>query len=297
MTSQIIIGRENPITDEIFDSPLKVGSLGNPEDVTNAVDIIVNGGVVAAQIWGVFGLWMRADNVDAIQEALRVKGDRNQEKKLSVMMFSHQLLPLVDREAIHPALQPFFTNSEAFRSQIGSLFHVRVPIRSDRATELPSAVVSLGDNQKAYLHNLDPSDHPLMSNFIHQLQEADIPYVAVTSLNDHSAGEPEITDPYRAKTFCQARGISLLLTDPLPTRPEVHGSFAIVDCENSVALRDGVVPIAVISAILNTPLMTKDTAQANYPTIFPTEFTEQIAGKNGSVHSLVLAYLLERAET
>lgn len=234
--------------------PFRVGSLANKEDVADAITLIKSGEVVAAQMWGVYGLWVRGDSKEAIKKALEIKKDPGSTKTLSSMMLSEDFLQLIDTAAVHSSMRDILSDVEAFQNHFGALCHIRAPIRADVVGQIPSSMVSQ-ENGRYYMHNLDPTGHILMEPFIRDLNRNGVRFNAVMSVNDHSIGEAEIHDRTRAVEYCASSGrVGLLLEDITYGNAGATGSFGIMDAEHASAVRDGIVPVEVLEKILGKQL-------------------------------------------
>ncbi len=235
----------------------KFGSLANPIDVQHAVDAIVSGGYVSVQYHGVFIMVFSAINLLARRETLRVKNEEDTGKPLSSISFSSHIFPSVDLEHIRqPAVKGLLGDVSQFQKTLGTICHLRLPLKESAVdAEIPSHMVSFKDSVP-YVQNLDPYGNLLFANFSRELNVAGIQLIAATSLN--LQGESEICDLSEAKRFCQQRSVPYLLHDPLYARPEVRGSFPVIDLESDTAIRDGHVPIQLVEKIIGTSLNKTD---------------------------------------
>jgi hypothetical protein len=240
------------------------GSLANPIDVQNAVDAIVSGGYVSVQYHGVFIMVFSGVNLMARHEALRVKNEEDTGKPLSSISFSSHIFPSVDLELIQqPATKGLLSDISQFQKTLGTICHVRLPLKESAVdAEIPSNMVSL-KNSVPYVQNLDPYGNLLFANFSRELNIAGVQLIAATSLN--LQGESEICDLSEAKRFCRQRSIPYLLHDPLYVRPEVRGSFPVIDLESGKAIRDGHVPIQLVEKIIGTDLDKTDMQPSKHP--------------------------------
>jgi len=264
--SRVLFPKTRPITYAELRPRLRLGSLENITDMDKAVQIIKGGHPVAGQMHGVFGLLIRGDSHRAAMEALTMKGEENLNKPFSSMMATKDFVSLVDHEILPPVSQKLLENIPDLQRRIGAICHIRAPVRPDLIKEhqVPSSLLSYQAEQP-YMQNLDPFGHRSMSRFVEKLKKEGISYIGVTSLNDKTKGEAEITQSKRAIRFCREKGVPLLLKDPQHTRVDVRGSFAIIDLENLTAIRDGHVPIKILEKILKVTLDKTDMKPANYP--------------------------------
>jgi tRNA A37 threonylcarbamoyladenosine synthetase subunit TsaC/SUA5/YrdC len=245
-------------------SSFRVGSLGDHQDVNEGVKTIKNGGVVAAQMRRVFGMWVRGDDAEAVKKAHTLKGEEDLDKKMGSMMFCEDFVPMIHLDMVPKKLQPLVKDASQFKNRIGAMFHVRAPIKPEFVDEVPVVMKSYQDGLH-YVQNLDPHGHWPTSSFIWAMNQAGIKYVAVTSLNDHAAGETEIHKLERAIEFCKSKKIPLLLADPIATRKGLRGSFAIIDLSKSSAVRDGHISIDLVEKMLGVDLDRSEMKPANYP--------------------------------
>lgn len=245
------IKNDFPLYDERVRWVTEVSSLKNPESVDKAVDIIKNGGIVAAQVRGVYGIWCDASSPDSVSKLHDAKGsDKN--KTLSLMVPTRTIHEMVDLDAVDPSLRYLFEDETAIPEKVGSICHLRIPIDSEFIPQVPGAVRSQVDGIQV-VHNLDPSGH-VVNGFIEQLTEEGVSFIGVSSLGI-SGMESEVHDFNRAIEFCNlSPNIDLLLTDPTHSSEDVKGSFAIVDTTNKSGIRDGHVSVHVVSKILGIDL-------------------------------------------
>jgi len=142
----------------------RVGSLDKEADLEEAVQIIKYGGFVACQMRGVFGIWVSGHDASAVQEALLAKGS-NLNKPLSTMLPAHKFLPLIDLESVVQPFQEIVQNVDQFRNRLGSMCHIRAPIKHSEIRNIPRSILS-NENGRYYIHNLDPYGHRPMEKMI-----------------------------------------------------------------------------------------------------------------------------------
>jgi hypothetical protein len=254
--------------------PFRVGSLADKEDVRDAITLIKSGEVVAAQMWGVFGLWVRGDSPEAIKKALTVKKDPHSTKAISSMMLSEDFLRFIDVNSVHASLRDLLNDVERFQNKLGALCHIRAPIKSELVNSIPASMVSQ-ENGKFYMHNLDPTGHILMEPFIRNLRDEGVMFNAVMSLNDHSIGEAEIHQRTRAIQYCAESGqVGLMLEDITYGNSGATGSFGIMDTEHAKAVRDGIVPIEIIEKILGHQLSKDGMKESKYKQTYHAPIVE-----------------------
>lgn len=241
-------------------SSLHVGSLSDEGDVQKAIDIITNGGIIASQMRGVFGIWVNARDFDSVKAAHNAKGS-SVSKPLSLMLPIDKFLHLVDLDSVHPDLVHLFQSATEYQSRMGAICHARLPIKEEEVKNLPYTVVS-EDGGKHFVHNLDPTGHESMSKLIRRMIESGVDVIGVTSLGDTSSGggkdNKEITTIYEAIKFCQrdTNNIDILLLDHEQPNEVAVGSFAILDFSKAKALRDGHISVGVIKKILGVDIDT-----------------------------------------
>ncbi|OGK25075.1 hypothetical protein A3A46_04035 [Candidatus Roizmanbacteria bacterium RIFCSPLOWO2_01_FULL_37_13] len=234
-------------------TPFRIGSLGNPSDRSYAAELIARGQPVAAQMFGVFGLWVRADDRIAIDRVRKAKRERTDgpAKPFATMISTPDFIKLIDFNAVDSKFAAMLRNGLELQRRIGALCHIRAPIKPYLVEQhdIPPLLLSYQGDQPI-MQNLDPFGHSHMSNFIRAVQDRGIQFVGVTTLND-SENEPEIIEGGKASDRCQERGIELLLTDYSPRRDDIRGSFAILDISEILSwVRDGFVPANDIETIL-----------------------------------------------
>ena len=270
---------------------LRVGSMGDLVDRQEAVKIIQDGGCIGAQLRGVYGLIWNGFDEEATKLAGKIKGHEDF-KIYSSIMPSERFLSIVDESLVHPHFAPLVRDPEKYQNIFGSICHTRAPIRADLAPRIPDWMKS-EDSGKYYMHNLDPHGHWALSELIKDLNNNYVKLVGVTSLNDHSTGEAEITNLERAVEFCQSSNkLSLLLQDPTHKRQDIIGSLAIIDLENGKALRDGHIPVKIVEKIVNVffdkeEMKDPQHPQADFERIFATDERLEV------MRYLVLGFLSE----
>jgi hypothetical protein len=243
---------------------LEVGSLGNPTDVQDAINEILDGGLVATQYHGVFIVVFSASDRWARKRVVVAKGEVDSTKPLTSMSFYKFVSPYVDHDRIlESTMRELVEDVDRYRRTFGAMCHVRVPLASD-ATEgpIPPQIVS-GQDEKLSAQCLDPYGNLLFTHLVHELNEAGIDFVTASSLN--CAGENEICDLSAARSFCEANDVPVVLYDPLFAAPDVQGSFPIVDSETMTAIRDGHIPIQIIERIVGLEFDKSSMKPAKYP--------------------------------
>ena len=248
-----------PTSELLLMEDLRVGYLDRDEDIRGAVERIKAGDIVAAQMRGVFGIWANAEDQEAIDRILTIKGEPDPNKKFSSMMFATDFLTYVDISLTHQDIRHLFKDAGIFGKRFGAVCHVRAPVEKDKISEIPLPLVSQVDDIN-YMHNIDPFGRDGMNRFIGGLNIAGLKFIGVTSLNDHAIGEVEITDYQRAVEFCLEKRISSLLVnranqaDSEVSRPRGIGSFAIIDLKDLTAMRDGHIPVQIIERLIGVKL-------------------------------------------
>ena len=143
------------------------GSLANPIDVQNAVDVIVSGGYVAVQYHGVFIMAFSGVNLEARRATLRVKNEDDSGKPLSSISFSNHVFPSIEVDGIQQAAaKALVSDVSQFQRTLSTICHLRLPLRESAVgVEIPSHMVSRKDGV-AYVQNLDPYGNLLLSSSI-----------------------------------------------------------------------------------------------------------------------------------
>lgn len=250
------------------ESSVNYGSLEKTGDLRQAVNIILSGGIVAAQVRGVYGLWCNGDNQAALDLILNAKGEFGQKRPFSIMMFSRNIFPLVDNSAIHPCLQHLAKDPTITDQIVGCLLHLRLPLKKEAAKKLPRMLQS-EINGRPVVHNLSPARHPI-SGLIRRLNFEGVKHVALTTLN--IGGQPESTTLEEVESFCSAHqgqpwAIPLVLRDPFfDPNTQFKGSLTIVDTRTASIYRDGNLPRELANALLGVTLNTEGMLERKFPT-------------------------------
>jgi tRNA A37 threonylcarbamoyladenosine synthetase subunit TsaC/SUA5/YrdC len=244
---------------------LRIGSLLNPVDLADSVQIIKQGGVVVAELGGVIGMFADGTNVQALNKILTAKQIPDKNRPFSAMIFYTDVIRYIDLSLIHPELKSLLSKPEGMAELVGTLIHLRIPLRNDLIREIPLSMRNQSGNNWI-MHALDPTGRP-MENFTRNLNSSGINFLAVTTLNKH--GEPEITNWNEAITFSQtfARStyaVSLHLTDPTYKRKSVKGSLTIVDTMQKTIAREGFVPTELVEAIFGMSFNKTKAKQVKY---------------------------------
>jgi tRNA A37 threonylcarbamoyladenosine synthetase subunit TsaC/SUA5/YrdC len=221
-----------------------IGTIYSRQDVNRAVDLIKSENVISAQMFGVYGLWANAESKKAVEKIQKIKN--SQSKTLSLVGFSKDIYMHIHKQSVHPKIKKFFDSSETISLHIGSLLHLRMPIKKSSKNVLPISVVGV-EQHGMTIQNLDPYGHYGISNLIKKLNVSGVKYVAVTSLN-HSGISYEITDKQEAEAFVKNKNIPLLLHDTKHTG-KVKGSFTIVDVSSLRVVREGHIPTELVNIL------------------------------------------------
>jgi tRNA A37 threonylcarbamoyladenosine synthetase subunit TsaC/SUA5/YrdC len=253
------------INKAIFKKQVGIGSLINRSDIQKSVGIIKNGGVVVVQMGGVIGMFADGTNRPALEKILTAKEISDKNRPFSAMMFYTEVVKYIDLKSIHADLQPLLINQDRMKNLIGSLIHLRLPLKTEIVNQIPQSMRSQ-TGEKWIMHNLDPTGRPI-ENFVRALNNNGVPFVAVTTLNRH--GEPEITDWKEAIAFCQTfahlpHAVSLHLADPTYKRKSIKGSLTIVDTINKTIAREGFVPTEIVEAILGVTFNRTDAKKVKH---------------------------------
>lgn len=243
---------------------LRLGSLANPNDVQQAINIVVEGGYIGTQYHGAFILIFSGTNLEAKAQALAAKNEEDTNKPLSSLALSKQIFPFIDHNRLrHANVKRLLEDNNQFKSLLGALCHVRLPlIRKVMDGDLPMSMMS-EKNGIPYVQMLDPYGNLLFSNLIHELKAVGVRFVAATSLN--LKDESEICELSDARDFCDQRDVPYLLHDPLFGSSEVKGSFLVLDLENNVAIRGRHIPIQLIERIVGWEFDKTDMKPSKHP--------------------------------
>lgn len=241
---------------------LNVENLSNRDAIKSAVETITNGGIVAAQVRGVFGLWCDAENESAVHLLHETKR-ASYSKTLSLMVPSSTIYPHVKMSAIHPDLKRIFVDSHTLSSHVGAVCHLRMPIKDQSVHEIPYTARSL-DGDDAIIHNLDPNGHTI-NEFVERSQLAGVKFLGVSSMGI-SQIQPEIDNLPDAIDFCEGTAnIDLLLVDNIGIGVDYRGSFPIVDSRSCEAVREGHIPIEYVERVLGVQIDTSRSKSSYYP--------------------------------
>lgn len=238
------------------------GSLGNQEDINKAIEIIARGGVASLQFSQVFGVWARADDQAAVNRALvEVKG-KEKGAPMVAMMSSHDFLELVDVSQIHSDLQDLVKKPQDFQDRLGSIAIVAAPVKPERVKDVPPTLMSVDENGRHIMLNLDPAGNEGVQNFINTLNKSGIRYIGCSSLN--TTGDMEIYEERHAKDFIKDKPVEIFLTDPSGVREGVRGSFPIISLVNASVVRAGHIPNNILNVIIGVELNVGGMKKANY---------------------------------
>lgn len=250
---------------------VRVGSLGEQGDIFEAAQIVESGGIVAAQVYGVFGIWGDGSNPRIFDDMEKIKGDTDQTKPYSAMMFSADVANYVDRPRLHPSLSALFDEPNRLSDAVGTMLHLRLPLKPDAVDHVPGRMRSYQDGAWV-IHNLDPSGHPI-ARFINELNRRGILFPAVTTLNEHLQPENTTLEGAQqtlAKADSSAQKVALVLTDPTyraysHAEHQVQGSLVVVDTINAKIVRHGFVPAELASLLLQAQLNVQGATEGHYP--------------------------------
>lgn len=238
--------------------PFQEGYFGDNLLTARASGVLLNGGAVAMQMRGVFGLWANANNPGSLALVREIK-QQDAGKPFSTMLPIDTLWPLIDFSKIDPLFTRFFESPEIFSNTFGGIMHACLPLnkRAIDDANFPKPIYSTGKDGTPIVFNLDPTGHEAITKTVRRLITDGVPWLAVTTLNRH--GQPEISDPSTAKAFIndvnndcagQNMKIPVFLQDALAT-PDWPGSFAQISmiAGDTGVLRDGNVAKEVIEMV------------------------------------------------
>lgn len=238
--------------------PFQEGYFGDDLLTARASGVLLNGGAVAMQMRGVFGLWANATNPGSLALVREIK-QQDESKPFSTMLPIDILWPLIDFSKIDPLFKRFFENPETFSNTFGGIMHACLPLNKQAIvdTNFPKPIYSVSKDGTPIVFNLDPTGHEAITKTIRKLIADGIPWLAVTTLNKH--GQPEISDKATAETFVnqinnnsagQNMKLPVFLQDALAT-PDWPGSFAQISmvAGDTGVLREGNVASDVIEVL------------------------------------------------
>lgn len=258
---------------------LEIGFMDDESQLKRAAQIIVEGGVVAAQLGNIYGLFLDASNPNAVAHEVKIKGKSGPEP-LSIMMSSTRLLDILDKNKVHPDLKHLISDGQTLGELVGGICHVRGPVRSDyldlktkTGEELiPQSILSWDENNNAFVHNLDPHGYENVEKWISMVNKMGVRFVGVSSLN--YKGTPERYCLPDAIEFC-LNGLvnpNALLIDPNPVDPRIKGSYAILNFATAFYVRDGQIPVEVVDQVLGVNISEKEHPGGIKPAKFERDF-------------------------
>jgi tRNA A37 threonylcarbamoyladenosine synthetase subunit TsaC/SUA5/YrdC len=271
---------------------MEIRALRTPDSVSRAVAAIGKGAPVVTQLMNNFGYLADPANTEAVAHILHSKHDDNTKKPFSAMLPTEVFCSAIDLTHVPGELHELLSNPMQLEERLGLMCHLRAPITQEAAAQLPDRIVSW-----------DPTHTiPFVQNFfikgnsdleaIRDGLYAEGKLLSVTTLNQH--GTPEITTLPEAIEEAKQATVELLLTDE-PKRPEIKGSWAIINVTDLTAARDGCIPISIIARLLKVPIDTAQTVKSNHVQdeaflLFLKELeAKEIEPKD--MRMLVLAYL------
>ncbi len=232
--------------------------------ITTAYDHLANGTPVVTQLGNNFGYLADANNELIIKRILEAKGDTNNEKPFSAMLPTNFFLNIIDFNQIPPSLHNLLKNPEELENRLGLICHLRAPVKNEALSFIPKRLIGWEENQ-------DGSKTPFVQNFFikgHAPMESlrdmmfnNGMFLSVTTQNQH--GTPEITTLEESVTEAKRVAIPLILTDEVK-RPEVKGSWSIVNIKNITAVRDGNIPIQIVEKLLGAKINTSSMKESKY---------------------------------
>ena len=239
---------------------IETTSINAPWAIKKAVRAIMEGKLVVAQFANNFGYLANPANERVVSDILKAKNDSNTIKPFSALLPTHIFSKSIHYEKVPNNLHKILKNAKQLEGLLGMLCHLRVPITTPAATTLPSRIVS-NKSGIAHIQNFFIKGNSSLEKIRDVLFHKESVYLSVTTLNQH--GKPEITTIAEAIAEASHVGASLLLTDQ-PKRPEVKGSWPIIDIASLSAVRHGCIPITIIAHMLQVYISTEGAIRTNH---------------------------------
>jgi tRNA A37 threonylcarbamoyladenosine synthetase subunit TsaC/SUA5/YrdC len=203
-----------------------IGSIRKGEDRHEAVRLIKEGFPVGIFVRSVAVIALDGMDPNAVDKIYRLKSERRGDKPMATILPAKILAGLIDAERIPPELHEIFLDARELESRLGTLTSVRVPIRPQAASELPSGLAPQGDDGIYWLQSWVPDQSSPGGLLVKEFEQQGVKLPGVTSMN--TSGEPEIVDQAEALNFSAAHGLALFLGDP-QAGGSVRGSFPILE--------------------------------------------------------------------
>lgn len=226
-----------------------------------------NGEVVGSYIRGVCGLWIDGGSSEAIDRIDEIKGEKRANRPFGTTLDGAKFAQMIDPEQIALSAQSLFLDGDRLRSRLGSLCFIRIPIRKQMGSKLPSRLISQTEDGTYWLQNWIPWGSRSSALWTEALHGQNVQFPSATSMN--VSGTPELVDQEAGVEFCKLHGISVFLGDP-ESRFEVKGSFPIlqVDKTGIRLLREGHFPGILFRYLLQEwDIELSDYKPAKYPLV------------------------------
>lgn len=248
-----------------------VGSILNLSDQEYAADLIRAGQVVGVFNRGVCALWFDGGNSQAINEVLRIKGERRLGRPISLTLSLEEFVPMIDFSVLPQSISDLL-NDPNVKHRIGSLCFIRAPIKPEYHGKIPDQAKSLSEEGYCLIQNWDSFGHDATEAFLEEVRKRGVIHPAVTSMN--TSGSPEIVDQLEGEEFCRENGIKFYLKDP-DANPDHVGSYTIFSInQHGITLeRDGNIPGRLFEHIFDIPIDTANYKPSKHPQL---EFPEQL---------------------
>ncbi len=258
-----------------------VGSLDDQVSLNQAADLVKSGRIIVAQMRGVFGFFSDAQQHTSVAKIRQIKGDKP-DKALSTMISGENFIKLLDLDHIHPAYRAICKDAQEYEQVFGSICHTKAPILKNYSTinkiEIPADIYTterLPDGkERKIIYNLSTIGHDPMTRLLTEIHKRGVDVVAVTSANPSK--QPEYTSREEVLEYCTnyIDDIPFVLTDPLPIRRGIVGSFPQFDLITGYLIREGHIPTDLLEFLLtkrqgegkaDSIVNKKITKKSNYP--------------------------------
>ncbi len=242
--------------------------LAHPASRIEAARLAASGSPIGLFLGGLCVALGDGGNPSFAEWTIRSKGEERVGRPMATILPASQVVPLVDPEAIPPALRPILLDPGELVARLGAMAFVRLPIREAVARTLPPWLLSRSTDGTPggtpYFQFMDPSGSDAVHRFMEAMLDEGIRYPAGSSMN--VSGRPELVRREDGIAFARATGIPLFLS--LPVSPiGATGSYPILRFDRAGAhlVREGPVPGWALERLLGHPIDSTTVKPARYP--------------------------------
>jgi hypothetical protein len=195
---------------------------------------------------------------------IRSKGEGRVGRPMATILPASEVIRRLDPDAIPPALRHIFLDAEEVVARLGAMSFIRLPVRESVVQSIPPWLLSRGTSGEPLFQFLDPSGYEPMRQFMQEVLDQGVPFLAGSSMN--ISGHPELVKREDGIAFARAKGIPLFLADAL-SPIGITGSYPILLLDRSGVhlVREGPVPGWVFERLLEHPIDFASTRPAKYP--------------------------------